>query len=162
MNTQGDPRLGLGPDGSWLHFQGGQPAMDRGLENLAFISLFTSPGWCGNALLTTPIGSDFEAECSKPITRSSLNRIRNAAERALNDPLFGRVEATVNNPSGNRLDVVIRIERGGLTLTLSRSNSAWYWQGAQVRMVKPPRRYEDFYTTEGAFYPTDGPFMVRT
>jgi hypothetical protein len=133
---QGDPRLALGPDGSSLTFNGGQPIMDRGLENLAFISLFTSPGWCGNAVLSVPIGSDFEQACNQPITRTALNRIRSAAERALSNPLFGRVVATVENPTGQNLRVTIRIERGGLTLTLTRSNSAWHFQASDPAHAK--------------------------
>jgi hypothetical protein len=125
---QGDPRLGLGPDGSRLYFRGGQPAMDRGLENLVFISLFTSPGWAGNRLLAGSIGSDFETECNKPITRSQLNRIRNAAERALALPVLGRVTVTVRNPAGHRLEVEILIERTGAALSLTRDGALWRGQ----------------------------------
>jgi hypothetical protein len=136
---QGDPRLVLGPDGSRLVFNGGQPAMDRGLENLVLISLFTSPGWVGNRLLGSPIGSDFETECNKPITRSQLNRIRNAAELALAVPVLGRVTVGVRNPAGHRLEVGVLIERTGVALKLSRDGVLWGYQAtdpAHRRLVE--------------------------
>ena len=126
--NQGDPRLILTKDGATLQFRGGQPLLDRGLENLVLISLFTQPGWCGNSLMATPIGSDFEEACDAPITRQALNRIRMAAETALDTPILGAVTVTVGNPTGHRLDVGIRIERTGSALKLSREGGAWYYQ----------------------------------
>lgn len=126
--TQGDPRLILTANGSTLQFVGGQPLMDRGLENMALISLFTGPGWCGNQLIPTPIGSTFEYECDQPITRQQLNRIRNAAEIALDSPLFGGVTATVRNPTGHRLEITILIRRTGAALQLSKEGGAWGYQ----------------------------------
>lgn len=126
--TQGDPRLVLGPDGSRLQFDGGQPVMDRGLENMALIALFTAPGWCGNTLLTDPIGSDFESAANQPITRTSINQVRNAAERALDYSEFGDVAVTVTNPNGYRLNVEILFRRTGGTLSLLRDNGFWFWQ----------------------------------
>lgn len=134
-----DPRLILTGNGTRLQFTGGQPLMDRGLENAALISLFTRKGWCGNKLLTLPIGSDFEEECNKPITRSSLNRIRQAAEAALRDPAFGRVTVTVTNPTGHRLSVAIRIEPPGkqpLDLTLNKHGENWQSQANDPAYVK--------------------------
>jgi phage gp46-like protein len=127
-----DPRLIMTSNGTRLQFVGGQPLMDDGLENLALISLFTSPGWCGNRLLKMPIGSDFERTCNQPITRQSLNSIRNAAERALNTPVFGQVTVTVANPVGHRLEITARIERGGRELRLTRNGQNWEFQSQQT------------------------------
>jgi hypothetical protein len=113
---QGDPRLFLTADGSKLNFVGGQPTMDRGLENLVLISLFTAPDWPGNDLfndVNQRIGSDFEEIANQPITIQSLNAIQNAAERALQSPVFGTVTVEVNNPSGYRIDISILIEPPG-------------------------------------------------
>ena len=131
MITQGDPRIILTASGSRLQFTGGQPLMDRGLENLALISLFTSPGWAGNLLVKSAIGSDFENVCNQPITRQALNDIRNAAERALNNPAFGRIAVTVSNPAGYRLEIYIRIEPPGenpQTIQLTRNGENWSFQ----------------------------------
>lgn len=125
---QGDPLLVLGPDGSRLVFRGGQPVMDRGLENAVMIALFTSKGWCGNSVLRDPIGSDFEEKCNQPITRKALNEIRNAAERALSDDIFGKVSVDVKNVTGNRIDVVILIRRSGVVVSLTRNAGAWLYQ----------------------------------
>lgn len=124
---QGDPRMILGPGGSRLQFIGGQPLMDEGLENLVMISLFTRPGWCGNVLLRTPVGTDFEEACNQPITRQSLNQIRNAAERALKLKVLGRVIVDVVNPSGSRLEVRISIN-STLSALLSREGGRWAFQ----------------------------------
>lgn len=128
-----DPRLILTGSGSRLQFIGGQPLLDDGLENLVLISLFTRNGWCGNVLFNEPIGSTFEEECNKPITRNSLNRIRNAAELALTNPLFGKVTVSVTNPQSYHLSVSIVIEAPGrtkTTLQLFRSGGAWFYQSS--------------------------------
>ena len=129
--TQGDPKLILTADGSTLQFTGGRPLMDRGLENLALISLFTGPGWVGNSLMKTPIGSDFEQEANKPITRRSINAVREAAVRALDSRLFGTVTVTVTNPTGHRLNVSILIERTGTALQLSKESDVWTYQASE-------------------------------
>lgn len=126
-----DPILLHGPDGSKLQFTGGVTAMDEGLENYVFISLFTGLGWCGNVLLQEPIGSDFEAICNQPITRAALNDIRLAAERALSGRVLGKVNVTVSNPQSNRL--LLTVNPAGLVL--SRENGRWYFQG---RTNPPP------------------------
>jgi hypothetical protein len=118
---QGDPRLFLTADGARLQFTGGQPVLDRGLENLALISLFTRPGWCGNDLFDDPnqrIGSDFEEATNQPITLAALNDIRDAAEKAMDNPAFGRVTVDVQNPHSYRLNIVIRVEPPGQDIKL--------------------------------------------
>lgn len=130
----GDPRLFLDADGAFLDFQGGQPVMDPGVENLALIGLHTKPGWWGNSLIDDPekqIGSDFEETARGAITLSSLNDIRQAAEKALADPAFGRIEVDVTNPVSNRIDVTNRINPPGkdiLELTVSSNGLNWIEQ----------------------------------
>jgi len=124
-----DPRLILGPDGSRLQFTGGQPLLDHGLENLVMISLFTSKGWAGNRFMATAIGSDFETTCNQPLTRQALDRIRNAAQRALALPILGKVTVTVTNPTGYRLNVLVQSERLG-AVVLARDNGNWSFQVA--------------------------------
>lgn len=130
----GDPRLFLDAGGAFLDFQGGQPVMDPGIENLALISLHTKPGWWGNSLISEAdkrIGSDFEDTARGAITLSKLNDIRQAAERALDDPAFGRVTTEVTNPVGWRVDVENTIEPPGQdiqTLTVSTFGVNWLEQ----------------------------------
>ena len=130
----GDPRLFLSENGSRFIFRGGQPVMDRGLENLALISLFTGRGWVGNTLFSDidqQIGSDFEEAANQPITLSMLNDVAQAAERALANPAFGNVIVTVENPNSNRLKVTILIQPPGQdsrVLILSRNSDNWIAQ----------------------------------
>lgn len=152
-----DPRIVMTADGSSLQFIGGQPLMDDGLENLVLISLFSGKTWCGDTLIGQQIGSDFEEKCGQPVTRTSLNEIRNAAELALKNPLFGKVIVTVSNPQSYRLLVKIVIQPPGktpLTLSLFRSGGAWYYQSvdpAYRKIVDLPIPYKlntDFILNE--------------
>lgn len=128
---QGDPRLVLGPNGSRLVYKGGQPVMDQGIENLILISLFTARGWAGNALIDDPdkqIGSDFIETSKGPITFSKLNDIRQAAERALQNPALGPVNVTVTNPRADDVRVEILVQPPGQdvqTLIISRNGQLW-------------------------------------
>ena len=134
----GDPYITLGPNGSRLHYVGGQPVMDQGLENLAMIALFTRPGWAGNALIKDTdqqIGSDFVDATNQPITLQSLTDVEQAAVRALDSPAFGRVTVTATNPESDRLTVRIRIEPPGqdsATIILTRNGLNW-----QAQAVNP-------------------------
>ena len=135
-NFEGDPRLIITANGTKLEFIGGQPVMDRGLENVALISLFTSQGWAGNEFFRDPnqkIGSNFEESANQPITLKSLNDIRDAAEKALNDPIFGKVTVVVTNPNGYRVDVKITIEPPGQDIKkLLVSKNGINWQSQAI------------------------------
>ena len=128
---QGDARLFLGVDGSYLKFKGGQPVMDRGLENLVYIKLFTRKGWAGNTLFSNQanhIGSDFEVSFDEPITVQSLNNTRAAALKALDDPAFGKVTVEVSNSESYRRDVEILLEVPGqdiLKLLVTKNGLNW-------------------------------------
>jgi phage gp46-like protein len=120
---EGDPKMTLDEEGSALTFRGGQPVMDGGIENAIFISLFTKPGWSGNFLIQDPnkqVGSNFENTLEQSITVSSLNEMRDGAEKALkwmvDSGLTSRVTAAVTNPSSNRVQVVILVEYPGKDL----------------------------------------------
>lgn len=131
---QGDPALVLTERGSKLVFKGGQPVMDQGIENLVLISLFTRPGWIGNTLFQDPaqqLGSDFLDAANQSITVDSLNDIAQAAERALDDPVFGNVRVTVSNPKSQRINVIIRLEPPGqdsMDLLLEKNGLNWIFQ----------------------------------
>lgn len=131
---QGDPKLFLDENGAYLNFKGGQPTLDRGLENLVFISLFTRPGWCGNILFNDnnqKIGSDFEEISNQPITLQMINDLRNAAERALDNQVFGNVTVVINNPSGYRLEIIITLQPPGQdikTLLITKNGLNWLFQ----------------------------------
>ena len=139
---QGDPRLFLDSDGSFLKFTGGQPVMDKGLENLVLISLFTRPGWPGNVLFqdeNQKIGSDFEELANQSITLQMINNLRNAAERALVNPALGNVTVDISNPSGYRLDIKITVQPPGQdiqTLIISKHGLNWISQALDPAYLK--------------------------
>lgn len=127
---QGDPALSLENDGAEITFKGGQPIMDQGLENQAQISLFTAEGWPGNFLLGADqqIGSNFETIAQGAITLTSLSELEKSAENALEDPVFGNIEAVAVNPNSTRIDMVINIKPPGTDLDkilLTRNGQNW-------------------------------------
>ena len=130
---QGDPKLFLTKDGAELKFVEGQPVMDQGLENLAFISLFTE-GWAGNDLFddaNQKIGSDFEESTRQPITLQNLIDNQDAALKALKNDSFGNIEVDVLNPNGYRRDITIRLEPPGQdinALTITKNGLNWIAQ----------------------------------
>ena len=131
---QGDPKIIVTADGASIKYVGGQPRMDHGLENQAFISLFTDGAWLGNDIFDVTqeqVGSDFEDATRQPITLRALNDIRDAAVRALAAPVFGTVTVTVENPLNYRLNITILIEPPGqdaLFLTLEKNGQNWLAQ----------------------------------
>jgi phage gp46-like protein len=114
----GEPRVFIDPGGATMEFKGGQPVMDRGLENAVSISLHTQRGWWGNDLFGGPdtrVGADFEARAQRPITATNIEDSRKAASAALqwliSKGLASEVTVEVTNPSGFRLDFVHTIRR---------------------------------------------------
>ena len=114
---QGDPKLTLDENGADLTFKGGQPEMDRGIENAALISLHTRKGWAGNVLMRRPeqkIGSNFEEAQNLPITLTSFNTIRNAANAALQWMIDVKialsVDSAVRNPTGKKIETAVLIK----------------------------------------------------
>jgi phage gp46-like protein len=148
---QGDPYIFMSSEAGDI-FKGGQPVMDQGLENAVLISLFTREGWHGNALIDNPkqrIGSKFEQAANQPITRSSINQTRNAADRALawmiDTRIVSKVTVRVTNPTGQRIDTEITLEPPGqdvLKLLLTRNASNWIYQKLYPAHERGPSRAE--------------------
>lgn len=169
-NFSGDPKLCLNVDGSRLTFRGGQPVMDQGLENLALISLFTSPGWSGNTLFqdaNQKISSDFEIVARQPITVTMLNDLRQAAERALINPAFGNITVVVSNPNSYRLNVLITIEPPGQdvqTLLLTRNGENWLLQNSNPAYPKvaPCGTFKQSFIVESVFQDTEDTIFQDT
>jgi phage gp46-like protein len=130
----GDPYITISENGSRLHFKGGQPVMDQGLENMVLISLFTRRGWAGNSLfrdLEQQIGSDFLDVAEQPTTLRNLSDLEQSAIRALKSSVFGRVTATATNPESNIKKISILIEPPGQdskTIILTKNGQNWQFQ----------------------------------
>jgi phage gp46-like protein len=145
VQYQGDPRLFLDGEGSFLIWRGGQCVMDQGLENAVDISLFTrldpktSPlGWAGNYLIDDikqHVGSRFEEVADRPITFSGLTDISNAAKLALDwlitAGLAKEITVETTNPRYEWRRVAVRITRPDLTdkeIVLLRNGQNWIYQ----------------------------------
>lgn len=109
IRTQGDPKIFMLPGGIEIIYTGGQPIMDSGLENLVLIYLFTERGWPMNKLLpiSEQIGSDYLAECRKPINITQIRKIEIAAGSALapieNNNVGKISDLSVKMKSGNQI-----------------------------------------------------------
>ena len=130
----GDVYITLSANGATIHYKGGQPVMDRGLENQAIIALFTTEGWAGNSLFPDPeqkIGSGFINATKQPITLSAINDVEQEAVRALASPAFGNVTVVATNPESDRYEISIRIEPPGhdsSEIILTRNGLNWQAQ----------------------------------
>ena len=128
---EGDPRIVLTDNGADLDYRGGQPVMDKGVENTALISLFTKPGWPGNIFIPPEnrIGSDFEDTCRGSVTLQKLADIENAAERALASKTFPSAAVDLNNTVADNLHIRMTLSPGG-ALNLVREGALWKNQAA--------------------------------
>ena len=74
-----------------------------------------SPGWVGNSLLSSKIGSRFESVATGSITRTKLAEIENEAMIALDADTANTesIDVSVSNPSGSSISVLITREPVG-------------------------------------------------
>ncbi len=115
----GDVALKLTVNGGDITYENGQPDMDvGGLENAVLISLFSGPGWQGNALdenePSKQVGSNFEKSITaKPITSNSLRTIEEAGESALqwliDIDAAKSVDVTATAPGLRRVDIIVQV-----------------------------------------------------
>jgi hypothetical protein len=128
---EGDPKMILTENGVTMNFVGGQPVMDQGLENYALISLLTAPGWVGNYFIrdeSEKYGSDFEPIALKTRTLSGLRLVEDAAERALDSPLFEEINTSAINPRSDFLQVTSLLKppnQEEQILTLTKNSANW-------------------------------------
>lgn len=111
----GDPLIKITENGATMKLVDGQPIMDQGLENAVLISLFTKPGWWGNALIrdiNKQIGSNFERQRTI-VDLETINNVIDDATLALewmkDVRLSNKIEINVTNPYMNQIHVSIKI-----------------------------------------------------
>jgi phage gp46-like protein len=148
----GDPRIEIEENGAEIYFVGGQPIMDRGLENAAIISLFTDEDWAGNALLTGPgeaIGSKFEKQATEEaITLTTLDTLAELAKAALawmiTLKVAGAIDAALSNPTGRQIEGTLTITPPGggsaTALALTRNGPNWTAQKTDPAYARLPER----------------------
>jgi len=112
---EGDPKMILGPNGSYFEYRGGQPIMDRGIENSISIDLGTKSkgvnshqkGWIGNYLMLDPaqrIGTDYQDTFqNSPINLRGLSLREQATKKALSGKVYGEIKPDVSNPVSDKV-----------------------------------------------------------
>ena len=134
----GDPLVTITQEGADLTYVAGQPVMDRGLENAGILSLFTSPDWAGNALLTgqgESLGSLFEriATGTRTITLTTMDQVADIVRKFLTwmvpAKIAGKIEVSVTNPAGHYLAINVAIYPPGggapSVLAITRNGPNW-------------------------------------
>lgn len=135
---EGDPKLINGKNGTRLSYKGGQPVMDRGIENSMAIDLGTrkkgknshQKGWVGNHLLPSEqrIGSDYlNTVENQPQTIAGLATIEKSAKKALLADLYGNVETVASYPKPDTMVNIIRVNPPAGAFTL-RTESGQLWR----------------------------------
>ena len=134
---QGDPKIIITENGSDLVYKGGQPVMDKGLENYVILSLFTNE-WFANAFINNPDEqyiSRLEDIANRPVTITTFNNIRQEVERLLkpmiDNKIASEIDVKVSNPRGKLLNIDIFIKRPGGdvgSLLLTKNGQNWIFQ----------------------------------
>lgn len=113
---QGDPKMFITAEGMSLSFVNGMVVRDGGLENMATISLGTSLGYSLNSVASNggeSVGSGFEVEAQKSITRDQISIIEDEAVRAfdwaIQDGLIKSVTASMAYVDDRGYEVTIVI-----------------------------------------------------
>lgn len=152
---QGDPKIYLKAEGSYLKFVNGQPIMDAGLENRVVIPLFTRRRsktekklWVGNLVFDNQeyhMGTDFEEGFEAPITVGLIEAQEKQAAKALQSMidtnLASEIEIEIVNPTGYRLDMNILIRPPNLPeseLVLIQNGANWIIQDQDPADPDPP------------------------
>lgn len=152
---QGDPKLYVNEQGSYLIFKGGQPNMDAALENRVVIPLLSRrrsksnrKPWVGNIAFRNEayhIGTDFEESHEGALTLTKLDDIKKAGEKALQSMietnLASDIIVTITNPTAYRLDEEILIKPPNepiSELTLVRNGVNWIIQDQDPPEPDPP------------------------
>lgn len=133
----GDPRLIDTGNGADLNIVNGQPEMD-GLENAAYLSLFTPPDWWGNILSAGP-SDRYESRLESLYRRTLTNQVRLDAETYCNDALAWmktegiakKITVTAVILSVGMLGIQITIEQPDRTVSL-RYQLNWAAQEARA------------------------------
>jgi phage gp46-like protein len=143
---EGDPKVYIDEDGSFLKWVNGQPVMDQGFENFEIISLLTEGEYWGDFLETDPDekfkNCRFIDSQNTSINISSLNSYRTNAEFALEwlvkNKIAKELIVNVTNPNGNRLnfEIVTKSPTNQDVINLSNVNNKWYYQANNPAYLK--------------------------
>jgi len=142
---EGDPKIVLGPNGSRIVYKGGQPVMDRGIENSVFVDLGTKKrgvdshqkGWVGNYLMRDPdqrIGTDYQDTFeNQPITLAGLATREQTTKAALKGAIYGAVSSKVTNPNTDKIinKILIGPPAGAFEFRTETFSQLWQFQATE-------------------------------
>jgi hypothetical protein len=114
---QGEPKIFIDENGTYITVLNGQPIMEQGFENDFLIDLIVPSDWFANKFLESigepVIGSDFEKKCAQPINLQTFNDIRNEIQKVISrykkDSIIKDIKIDITNPEKNTLSVSINI-----------------------------------------------------
>lgn len=124
LACEGDPKIYNTGDGAEILVTNGQPTMDEGLENSAYLSLFSSSGWWGNILASDSekFNSDFETISRRTLTNQTRLDAEEFAKSALSwmisEGMAKEIKVTASIPAVGFLGLVIEITQPEKTNTI--------------------------------------------
>lgn len=141
MSCEGDVRLIPAEDGGEVSFSGGQPEMDPGLQTAVYLSLFTRPGWWGNAIaepgeeIGCPLESLYERTLSAKARLDAEEHVRGALQWMLDDGVAESVAVESEIPALGMLALRVTIAEPGGEQTSLRYRINWAEQRVQMEVA---------------------------
>lgn len=138
MTYDGDVRVTNTEDGGEIIFERGQPEMDAGLETAVYLSLFSSPGWWGNAISekAAQLGSDLESIQSRTLSNQTRLDAEEYARKALawmvSEGVAASVRVVASIPRADLLGLTITIEQPSGSVVTLRYQINWAAQRARA------------------------------
>ena len=138
MTYDGDVRVTNSEDGGEIIFERGQPEMDEGLETAVYLSMFSSPGWWGNAISekAAQLGSDLESIQSRTLSNQTRLDAEEYARQALawmvSEGVAKSVTVAGSIPRADILGLVVTIEQPNGTVVTLRYQVNWSAQSVRA------------------------------
>lgn len=132
---EGDPKLYLEENGSYLDFRSGQPIMEKGIENAILIILFSDSDWYGNSFFSDKVGSSFLKSLEGPLTVNKIAQIEvdgiAALQPLVESSAISELNFSISVISSLQLRITILIKRPNKPiseLVLLRNGVNWIFQ----------------------------------
>lgn len=141
MHFDGDLLLTMTDDGVDIDVADGQPAMDGGLSTAVLLSLWTLPGWWGNALSSGDevLGCELETALEGTLSVQTMLDAEEAARKALawlvTAGIASRVTVAGQIPRADALYLTITIEEPAGGQASLRYSLNWRNQSARLEAV---------------------------
>ena len=142
MTFDGDLLLTMTEDGADIAVIAGQPAMDGGLSTAVLLSLWTLPGWWGDALTDDPAekgGCELETALQGTLSVQTMLDAEEAVRKALawmvTAGIAARVTVAGQIPRADVLYLTITIDEPSGTAASLRYSLNWRNQSARLEVL---------------------------